>query len=592
MDRRLLLRGAFPKSADEYIQHVERLLQLRRAELDEKWGKLEEKWAAHNERMVRFGLASRTDEEGVIELNVGGLNVTVCWHLLAAAEGFEDSVLGALLEGAWGKGRIPRDADGRIVLDESPVCIKHILAQTTLNANGRSSTVAVAADEAPCLIYTAHVMGLPGPVLTHHPKYLNMCGGSTVLEAFEIAPFGAKIREWVGDSTAQMTLIYRATRDGFDTKAFKPRCSEDRPHSVSLIRVRSDHGNEDDSVVGGYSVLPWSCSFGGVQFITAQTFVFMLKSSSATAKVPSKPTKWNPHPCKVGHKFTTTKDDGTCVGGSDLYTTLDATSGGCTLQTGRTYFDIKEDSPFLAFNGKKVVDVEVYRYSTPVSPATAAPSTTKPGGDPLTEAEAYDIRSLGETIASSLMEERVVLDRAVKEMEAAGSRVSAAVGALETVYGPSVAAGEQDAVVELNVRGTRMTTLRSTLQACPRSALATMFDEERWPATDKDKDEHGRRLIDCNPACFSKILDVLRMRKRASWKRGTAGRGKQEEGEEEEESKEEEGAEESSNGGSGAVLVKEYDVEALGDAVNMYFPGCEGFITDLVQPVCSGTDTR
>lgn len=60
-----------------------------------------------------------------------------------------------------------------------------------------------------------------------------------------------------------------------------------------------------------------------------------------------------------------------------------------------------------------------------------------------------------------------------------------------------------------------MTTLRSTLQACPDSALATRFDEDKWPATDKDVDEHGRRLIDCSPSVFSKVLDVLRARKRA-----------------------------------------------------------------------------
>ena len=65
----------------------------------------------------------------------------------------------------------------------------------------------------------------------------------------------------------------------------------------------------------------------------------------------------------------------------------------------------------------------------------------------------------------------MILDRAVKEKESVGAKISAAVGALQTVYGPTVvaatvaAAGEQDTVVELNVRGTRRTTLRSTLQA-------------------------------------------------------------------------------------------------------------------------------
>lgn len=87
----------------------------------------------------------------------------------------------------------------------------------------------------------------------------------------------------------------------------------------------------------------------------------------------------------------------------------------------------------------------------------------------------------------------MILDRAAKEKEAAIAMISAAVDALETVYGPSVAVGDQDAVMELDMHGTRMTTLRSKLQAYPCSALNAMFFEDRWPATDQDKDEHGRR---------------------------------------------------------------------------------------------------
>ena len=238
-------------------------------------------------------------------------------------------------------------------------------------------------------------------------------------------------------------------------------------------------------------------------------------------------------------------------------------------------------------NGNKVVDIEVYHFSTPTPLTTTTLSTTKAGGDALTDAEAYDIRPFGETIEVSLMEETVVLDRAVKEMEAAGARVSAAVGALETVYGPSVATREQDAVVELNVRKMRMPILRSTLQACPCSALAAMFDEDRWLATDKDKDEHGRRLMDCIPACFSKILDVLRMRKRASWNQDPTPE-KQErvkQRDKEEEGDRDQGREQGSNSGSGAVFVDEADTEAFGEAVNMYVPGCERFIVDLVRSI-------
>ncbi|CAN0071380.1 unnamed protein product, partial [Laminaria digitata] len=161
-------RDAFPKSAEELARQVMPLLQHRRADMDAAWAALEEGWKEHNGRTVTLEVRPRTNEEGMLKLNVGGSVVNVRWHLLAETEGFKDSVLGVLLEGVWGRERIPRDADGRIVLDESPACIKHIIHKII---TGRAGSVkvglpeclarsAVAADEVPCLIYTAHVMGL------------------------------------------------------------------------------------------------------------------------------------------------------------------------------------------------------------------------------------------------------------------------------------------------------------------------------------------------------------------------------------------------------------------------------------------------
>eukprot|EP00904_Undaria_pinnatifida_P000590 jgi/Undpi1/10531/HiC_scaffold_29.g12981.m1 len=587
----------FAKSAEEQAEQVMRVLQYRKEATNAAWEELEGGWKTINERMVKSGLRPCNDKEGVLKLNVGGSKVSVLWQLLAENEGFEDSILGALLGGVWDEGRIPLDADGRIVLDESPAFINRII-HTMLT--GRASPQAVGLpkstthgtvgiDEVPCGIYTAHVMGLPRYMPTH-PNYMKVEGGSTVLEPFEIAPLGAKIRGWIGGSTEQMTLIYRATRDGFDTKQFKPKCDEDtRSHVVSLVRVSTGQA-DDDSVVGGYSVLPWGAGSDVrlKQTVSAETFSFMLKDGRAARKGASKPTKWKPYPKHVGRTFVTGNLVGAAICANDLRTALNVPDGGYVLKTALETFDIEGDSPLLALSGEKVVDVEIYRCSTLASPvATTATNTSEPGGDVFTDAEVHDINSFGQLIATSLMEERVVLARAEKELEGARARVSAAVGALQTVYGPSVAAGEQDPVVELNVRGTRMTTLRSTLQVCPRSALATMFNEERCPATDKDKDGQGGRLIDCSPTCFSKILDVLRMRKRASWTRG--GEGGEEGGKDGEEKlgkkgewegrREKEGA----LGGLGAVLIKKADVGAFSEAVNRYFPGCESFITDMVQ---------
>ena len=569
----LKVRDTFPKSADEHAQQVARLLQHRRAELNAAWEELEVGWKANNERMAEVGLRPRTAEEGMIKLNVGGSNVTVFWNLLVETEGFRDSVPFALLEGVWDKEGIPRDADGRILLDESPACIKHIMHAML---NGGESSVAegqpeiaqrsaVAMDEVPCLMYTAYVMGLPGSVPAH-PRYVQITGGgSTVLEPLEIAPFSAKVREWVGGSTEHIALIYRATRDGFGSKAFKAKCNKRSRNTISLIRVRSGQENDDDSVVGGFSVSPWGGMLGSQSVVASQSFVFMLKDGGATGSDICKPTRWHPASACVDTSIVLTRTDGPCFGSGDLATIFDKKSGVCTLETGREIFDIGEDSLFLTLNGKTVVDIEVYRCSS-LAPEITAPSTTEPRANALADAEAHDMRSFGESIATSLMEERVVLDRAVREKEAVGAKICAAVGALETVYGPTVAAGKQDTVVELNVRGTRMTTLRSTLQACPRSALATMFDDENWPGTDKDKDEHWGRLIDCDPTCFSKILDVLRMRKRASWGRRVTP-VKQEE--------------ESSGKWTCAVLIKKADLKAFRLAVHTYFPGCESFIMGL-----------
>ena len=72
-----------------------------------------------------------------------------------------------------------------------------------------------------------------------------------MLEPLEIAPFCSKVREWVGGSTEHISLIYRATRDGFGSKAFRARCNKRSRNTISLVRVSSGREDEDDSVVGG-----------------------------------------------------------------------------------------------------------------------------------------------------------------------------------------------------------------------------------------------------------------------------------------------------------------------------------------------------
>ncbi|CAM9747256.1 unnamed protein product, partial [Ectocarpus sp. 6 AP-2014] len=171
--------------------------------------------------------------------------------------------------------------------------------------------------------------------------------------------------------------------------------------------------------------------------------------------------------------------------------------------------------------------------------------------------------SFGESIAGLLMEELMALAYARVELDEAAARTRTVARALCIIYGPFVARGEEDPVVELNVRGRSITTLYSTLHACPDSVFAAWF-AERWSGG-KGVDEDGRYKVNCDPCCFSKILDVMRMRKRAGW------------------AEHDEIVKHAGGGDTIRVRVSEADRENFEDAVKMYFPNCTRFVMDLVR---------
>jgi hypothetical protein len=76
-----------------------------------------------------------------------------------------------------------------------------------------------------------------------------------------------------------------------------------------------------------------------------------------------------------------------------------------------------------------------------------------------------------------------------------------------------------DDVIELNVGGQKMTTLRSTLTVVPHSKLARMFSKDN---TEKNlpMDKQGAVFFDYNPLYFNYLLDQLRAIKRMPKKPG------------------------------------------------------------------------
>lgn len=304
-------------------------------------------------------------------------------------------------------------------------------------------------------------------------------------------------------------------------------------------------------------------------------FVFMLKDGSAAASSDFQPAKWSTRSRQmathyIGPKVTPHYGPG----GLKVIRWQKCT---CIITTGSNPFRVPDDSSFLDLNGKRATEIEVYEVvpegiASPPAKRSRRSSghevllvdqTSIPAPSALSAQEASDdLRNFGALIASPLMEEHTALFHAQTELVQASDRASASAKALAAVYGPRVAAGMRDGVVELSVRGIRMTTLRSTLQACSKSALAARFDPEKWPASGKDLDEHGRQVVDCRHSCFSKLLDVLRMRERAAWAGSDWNQGW---------------------GGSTRVGIKAMDRGEFEQLVHMQFPGCEKFVMDCVE---------
>ncbi len=75
-----------------------------------------------------------------------------------------------------------------------------------------------------------------------------------------------------------------------------------------------------------------------------------------------------------------------------------------------------------------------------------------------------------------------------------------------------------DDVIELNIGGQKMTTLRSTLTVLPNSKLARMFSKTNAKKLSMDK--QGAVFFDYNPLHFNYLLDQLRAIKRMPKKPG------------------------------------------------------------------------
>ncbi len=565
-----------------HFKEAEDIMKQRQGAMEQCWADLDQGWEDLRGKMREVGLStsSAIAPDTMILLNVGGSDLHVPRSVLEAIRGSSATwTLGDLFVGGEWDGRLPRDSDGNAVLDASPACVGYLMKNLLSNRGPQGVDPGLGTKDLPAdeLSYLPHVAGaLQMSSCLPPPTGVSLTGGSTVVESWERNWFLSTVVSCFRDKLEGLDLLYRASRDGWTPSSFHALCDSSY-WTITLVRVRAQGRETTDSVFGGFSSVSWA----GIGYRpSAGAFLLNLKDSgNLSGQGCFQPIKCELNPGQGGAAVYCNPRYGPCFGaGHDLSVALDGVSG--SVSAVPSTFGVLT-SPYMALHRRPVMEVEVFRVrpkaTTPPPTATTLsipPPVPRVGGGlvdrlamfdaaPMSAKEHEDdVHRFGISVAESLKAERNALHHAQTELIRASDKAAASRDALAAVYGPFVAAGTKDPVVELSVRGpratARFTTLLSTLQACPDSALARRFGSN-WT---ESEDAYGRPVIkDCSPAVFSKVLDVLRMRKRAAW----AG----------------------SNGGQNEapmvrVAVRTADREPFQRYVNMYFVGCERFITDCV----------
>ena len=467
-------------------------------------------------------------DDAVVSLNVGGLHFNLRRVDLETlnpkgANPIAAWTLANLFDGVWDT-RVPRDGDNRIVFDESPVVFKHFF-----NTQLKASKVTPANMTSRDTIHPAFLAADQKGYLVHFSSFywlrMLVMGESSVLDEDQFGVVGSIARGLCPSDPGCLELVYRGSRDGMNANAFHKRCTDKYPSTLTLVEVK--HGDTSSGsrlIVGGFSSVSWASSGeliachsvpGEIPYYTKYSpdaFMFIAKDVPGT----DKKGEYDVQGWALSQRQAVVRC-GTHLG-------PDFGVKGFKVSFSVTCNLIPGPSCILPIDGSglKVSEVEVYRVCITPSPPTAI------AGSGLSEAD-HDVRDaglvdnihvFGASIGGALTDEIIALKNAQAELVCAGQRVEAAARALAAVYGPDVASGKDDPVIELKVRGKRITTLVSTLQACKEAVLAARFEEINWPP---DGNYFG--VIDCRPSIFSKVLDVLRIRKREKWSQRESHKG-------------------------------------------------------------------
>ncbi|CAM4841955.1 unnamed protein product [Rotaria magnacalcarata] len=114
-----------------------------------------------------------------------------------------------------------------------------------------------------------------------------------------------KLSEFYGKSNQKWDLIYRGSRDGFDSNAFHTRC-DNQGSTMTVVRSTNNY------LFGGYASVGWTSAYGAY-INDPRAFLFTLTNPHNI-----QPTKYLVKPDKVANALQYSNDYGPIFGGCDI----------------------------------------------------------------------------------------------------------------------------------------------------------------------------------------------------------------------------------------------------------------------------------
>ena len=462
------------------------LLRAKATELSDRRARLEERQAALAEKHG----GSKVKGTDKLKLNVGGTRVTVRRETLTQLPGTR---LAALFSGRW-EDCLLRDKKRRIFLDVNPRLFQKIVdfhnSMKIAPPDDPVELPDVAAEDQATFRRLCDFFGLT-----------ETCGpppGAPDSAILQDAAHVQALQRWLREDgvEGQMELLYRASRDGWDSTQFHAHCDAQGP-TVTVIQSTGGY------VFGGYADQPWMSS--GKWISSTGAFLFALRCHSGLP-----PTKMPLIPGRHGAALYGHSSRGPVFGGNDLHVGSNANAGaGSDCKVGGTYAcpaGVNGRSFLTGGQAFQPVELEVFRLRATVEAGVGSEAEGGPSAD--WQTVAFD--GFAPEVKEALEAEREALCVAEAQVVDLEEKFGQ-----EEAFVAFFAGGEAEDIIDLDVSGARMAVRRSTLRLCAESVLARQFDAAVWTeqvdSDDSDEEEAGV-MVEHSAYCFEKIVDQLRLR--------------------------------------------------------------------------------